>query len=220
MLSALLLQPLARQAGPPASLTAEVPWAPPEAAWSPTANKRGGWACFDGETLNFLIYESLIFINCSTLLGLTHDLGKSLSLWFSMPRLPRKQRWSGATCLEKSLLTKWLEEVMAFITIVITLCWCLPWPDPGLVLYMSSNPQSNPMGWVSLPPFCRWINQGLANVCNLSSVTQVDSAGARPILRSPDSRTRYWGTHCLIFSELEGAYSSPLQPSWGLGTFS
>ena len=90
---------------------AEVLWAPSEAAGSPISNKRGGWAWFDGETLNFLVHEALLFINSPISLGLIHGLGKYLSLKLSMPRLPYKHRNAqGSHLWEKNWLSKWLER--------------------------------------------------------------------------------------------------------------
>ena len=91
---------------------AEVLWVPSEAAGSPTSNKCGGWAWFDGETLNeALIYEALVFINSPISLGLIHGLGKYSSLKLSMPRLPYRHRNAqGSHLWGKSWLSKWLER--------------------------------------------------------------------------------------------------------------
>ena len=86
---------------------AEVLWALPEAAGSPISDKHGGWAWFDGETLNFLVYEALIFINCPILLDLIHGLGKYLSLKLPMPRSPfQAERSSRVTSLGEKLTLK------------------------------------------------------------------------------------------------------------------
>lgn len=99
---------------------AEVLWAPPEAAGSPISEKHGGWAWFDGETLNFLVYEALIFINCPILLDLIHGLEKYLSLKLPMPRSPSKQREAqGSHLWGKSWLSKCLERDNAIYIIVI-----------------------------------------------------------------------------------------------------
>ena len=107
---------------------AEVLWVPPEAAGSPTSNKCGGWAWFDGERVNFLVHEALVFTNSPISLGLFHGLGKYLSLKLSKPGLPYRHRNAQGSHLRgKSWLSKWLERDIKFIINVIMLVWCLLW---------------------------------------------------------------------------------------------
>lgn len=117
---------------------AGVLWAPPEVAGFRKANKYGGRACFHGETLNFLIYEAVVFINCPILLGLIHGLGKSLSLWFSI----QAERCSGVISLGRKLTLQWLEGdnfINNNCNIILVPTMGLIWMVP----YMSPNPQSN-----------------------------------------------------------------------------
>lgn len=126
-----------------------------------------------------------------------------------MPRSPSKQRdVQRSQVWEKSWLSKWLEEIMAFIIIVLTLFWCLLSPDSGLVPYMPSNPQSNTICWVSLPPLYIWINRGLAKALQLVQCHTARKCWCKTFtqvtwLQSPLL------SHCLIFLEL----GRGLQPS-------
>lgn len=191
-----LPQPLTCQAEPTGFPATEVLWDPPPgAAGSPVADKHGGWAWFDGETPNFLIYEALGFINCPILWGLICSLGKSLTLRLSMPR-PHPSReitsFRGLYLGEK-LTLKVPRRILALIIIVVTLFWWLLWTWSWTgALYVS---------WVSkqlcvvstITPLYRWRNWGLAKLCNLSCVTPLEGGGARSVPRANDSRAHYCG---------------------------
>lgn len=101
-------------------------WTSPEAARFPTAHKCRGWVWFNGEILNFLIYEALIiFINCPILLGLIHGLGKSPITESLQTRISiQVESFSGIIySVENPTFELIRRRCMAFMYIVMVVFW-------------------------------------------------------------------------------------------------